>query len=320
MLRWMILSTALAANVLVAADCPLTQSKKQVVHGDKPNEPATANIVKTAAAAGKFKTLLSLLIAADLDEALKGNGPFTVFAPTDEAFAKLPKGTVETLLKPEGKEALAAILSYHVVPKKDGFAYENATADSIYEFKTLNGAKLAIRKTDGGFKVNESNIAVRNIACSNGSVQVIDAVLLPPAAKANTIPAVAEKAGNFKTLLAAVTAAELAEVLSGDGPFTVFAPTDEAFAKLPKGTLEKLLKPENRKQLVSILKLHVVAGKFTAKNLAKADSAKSLLGEKVAIDIADGRLTIGGAKAIATDVKADNGIIHAIDRVLMPVH
>jgi uncharacterized surface protein with fasciclin (FAS1) repeats len=276
--------------------------------------------VKTAATAGQFKTLLSLLVAADLDDALKGDGPFIVFAPTDDAFAKLPKGTLDDLLKPENKAKLAAILKYHVIPKKDTFAYDNADTGVNYEYKTLNGATVSVTRGDGFFKVNDSKIVIQNVTCSNGSVQVIDRVLLPPAAKKQTIPGVAEKAGTFKTLLAAVTAAELAEVLGGDGPFTVFAPTDEAFAKLPKGTVEKLLKPENRKQLVGILKYHVVAGKLSAKELVKAEGVRTLQGGSVSVGISGGRVTVNQASVTASDVPADNGVIHVINEVLMPSH
>ncbi len=301
---------ALSPAAALAADHTRTSAKS----------PAPANIVKTAAAAGQFKTLLSLLIAADLDDALKGDGPFIVFAPTDDAFAKLPKGTVNDLLKPENKGMLTAILTYHVIPKKSAFAFENVPPHSSYEFKTLNGASVKVTPGDGASRVNESKILTPNVACSNGSVQVIDAVLLPPAVKRNTIPAVAEKAGQFKTLLAALSVAELAGVIDGDGPFTVFAPTDEAFAKLPKGAVEKLLKPENRKQLVSLLKYHVVAGKLSAKELVRADGVKTLEGGRVSVGISGGRVTINKAGVIASDVGADNGVIHVIDEVLTPGH
>lgn len=289
-------------------------------HSSRPAKPAPANIVKTAATAGQFKTLLSLLVAADLDDALKGDGPFVVFAPTDDAFAKLPKGTLADLLKPENKAKLTEILSYHVIPNKAALAYDNAHPGRTYEFKTLNGASVKIARGDGSFAVNDSTIQAQNVACSNGSVQVIDRVLLPAAAKRNTIPAVAEKAGQFKTLLAALAAAELAEVIGGDGPFTVFAPTDDAFAKLPKGTVEKLLKPENRSQLVGLLKYHVVTGKLSAKELVKAEGVKTLEGGRVTVGISGGRVTINKTGVIASDVGADNGVIHVIDEVLMPGH
>ncbi len=281
------------------------------------------NVVKTAATAGQFKTLLSLLVAADLDDTLKGDGPFTVFAPTDDAFAKLPKGAVESLLLPENKAKLTSILAYHVIAGKNRFDFGTAAPDQPYEYKTVNGASVTVVKGDGVIRVNDAKVVAQNVACSNGSVQVIDRVLMPPMkakAKANTIPAVAEKAGQFKTLLAALTAAELADVLGGDGPFTVFAPTDDAFAKLPKGTVEKLLKDENRKQLVGVLKYHVVAGKLTAKELVKAEKAKTLQGGSVTVGISGGRVTVNQANVFGSDVGADNGVIHVIDRVLMPGH
>ncbi len=325
MTRFLLLAAfaAFGFSTVQANDCPLTKAKQNISAKTKPSTATgPSNIVKTAASAGSFRTLLTLLIAADLDDALKGDGPFTVFAPTDEAFAKLPKGTIETLLKAENKETLQAILSYHVVPKKERFNFENAMSGENYVFKTLAGGKLKISKGDGTLRVNDAKIIAQNVVCSNGTVQIIDTVLMPPADKktSNTIPAVAMKAGQFKTLLAALTVAELADVLGTEGPFTVFAPTDEAFAKLPKGTVEKLLKDENRKQLVHVLKYHVVAGKFSAKELVKVEKSKTLQGSTVIVNIAEGRVVINESKVLTSDVMADNGVIHIIDRVLLPSH
>jgi uncharacterized surface protein with fasciclin (FAS1) repeats len=133
-----------------------------------------------------------------------------------------------------------------------------------------------------------------------------------------TIVDVAKAAGGFKTLLAAATAAELASVLAGEGPFTVFAPTDEAFAKLPAGTVETLLKKENRAQLVDILKYHVVAGKVSLAKALELREGPTLQGSKVAIRFEDGRVKIGAASLIKADIGASNGIIHVIDQVLIP--
>jgi uncharacterized surface protein with fasciclin (FAS1) repeats len=124
-------------------------------------------------------------------------------------------------------------------------------------------------------------------------------------------------AGSFNTLAAALKAGGLIEALKGKGPFTVFAPTDEAFAKLPKGTVESLLKPENRDQLVAILKYHVVSGKVTSGQVVKLDSAKTLQGSEVSIDATKG-VKINDATVIKADVAASNGVIHVIDRVLLP--
>jgi uncharacterized surface protein with fasciclin (FAS1) repeats len=133
------------------------------------------DIVDTAVDAGSFKTLAAALKAADLIETLKGKGPFTVFAPTDEAFEKLPKGTVEDLLKPENKKKLASILTYHVVAGK----VMAADVVKLEEAKTVEGSKVKIVVKDGKVKVNDANVVKTDIVCKNGVIHVIDAVILP---------------------------------------------------------------------------------------------------------------------------------------------
>lgn len=125
-------------------------------------------------------------------------------------------------------------------------------------------------------------------------------------------------AGSFKTLVAAVTAAELVEALKGEGPFTVFAPSDDAFAKIPAEKIEELLKPENKEALQGILTYHVVSGKVMAADVVELTSAKTVNGKEVTIAVADGKVTIDGANVIATDIKCANGVIHVIDSVIMP--
>ncbi|MFT6925305.1 MAG: putative surface protein with fasciclin (FAS1) repeats [Psychromonas sp.] len=129
---------------------------------------------------------------------------------------------------------------------------------------------------------------------------------------------VAVENGSFTTLAAALTAAGLVDTLKGEGPFTVFAPTDEAFAKLPEGTVEMLLLPENKAQLVSVLTYHVVAGKVMAADVMKMDSAATLQGQNVMIKIMDGNVMINDAKVVTADVEASNGVIHVIDSVILP--
>ena len=137
-------------------------------------------------------------------------------------------------------------------------------------------------------------------------------------AKAADIVDTASAAGSFKTLITAVKAAGLVDTLKGKGPFTVFAPTDEAFAKLPNGTLDNLLKPENKKQLVAILTYHVVPGKVMAKDLAGQKTiAKSVEGSEIAVDATNG-VKVDNAKVVKADIQASNGVIHAIDAVIMP--
>jgi uncharacterized surface protein with fasciclin (FAS1) repeats len=125
-------------------------------------------------------------------------------------------------------------------------------------------------------------------------------------------------AGSFKTLAKALEAADLVATLKGAGPFTVFAPTDEAFAKLPAGTLEALLKPENKAKLQRILTAHVVAGKVMAADVVKISSAKSVSGDTLAIASRNGGVTVDGAKVVKTDIAATNGVIHVIDSVILP--
>uniref|UniRef100_UPI004048997F fasciclin domain-containing protein n=1 Tax=Roseivirga sp. TaxID=1964215 RepID=UPI004048997F len=123
---------------------------------------------------------------------------------------------------------------------------------------------------------------------------------------------------NLKTLVAAVKAAGLVDVLKGKGPFTVFAPTDAAFAALPAGTLEMLLKPENKDKLVAILTYHVVAGQVMSTDLSNGQEAATVQGEKIKVSIYDGKVKISGANVIAADVKASNGVVHVIDAVILP--
>jgi len=129
---------------------------------------------------------------------------------------------------------------------------------------------------------------------------------------------VAVSAGQFDTLAAALKAAGLVATLKGDGPFTVFAPTDEAFAKLPKGTVENLLKPENRDKLIAILTYHVVPGKVYAADVVKLDSAETVNGARVGIKVANGSVNIDNANVIKPDIAASNGVIHVIDTVILP--
>jgi len=136
--------------------------------------------------------------------------------------------------------------------------------------------------------------------------------------KSKDIVDTAVAAGQFTTLAAALQAADLVDTLKGDGPFTVFAPTDAAFAKLPEGTVESLLKPENRDQLVAILTYHVVAGKVEAADVVKLDEAKTVNGQDVQITVADNGVQVNDANVIKTDIEASNGVIHVIDTVIIP--
>ncbi len=269
------------------------------------------DIIDTAVSAGSFKTLAAALAAADLVDALKGDGPFTVFAPTDAAFAKLPAGTVEALLMPENRDTLVAILTYHVVPG-------DVRADQVVKLngaKSLNGQRIDIQARKGKVMVDGATVTQTDIVCGNGVIHVIDEVILPTS---ENIVEVAYEAGAFGTLIAAAKAAGLADTLANGGDFTVFAPTDAAFAKLPAGTLESLLKPENREQLAAILKYHIVEGRVYSETALKVRRAETLQGGTVDIRIKRGAAMVNDAKLITTDIDASNGVIHVIDTVLLP--
>ena len=230
-------------------------------------------IVQTAVDADGFNTLVAAVKAAGLVDTLNSPTQFTVFAPTDEAFANLPSGTLEALLKPENKQQLVNILKFHVVAgrvnAKD--AYNLQFAD------TVNGQRAAIDFKGDHLMIGDAEAVATDIQCSNGVIHVIDKVIMP---SSDTIPAVAKSAGSFNTLLAAVGAAGLGEVLSSPGPFTVFAPTDDAFAKLPEGTVETLLKPENKQKLVDILKYHVVAGRVYSPGAGNSRKCGNFIGSE----------------------------------------
>ncbi|MBI1191010.1 MAG: fasciclin domain-containing protein [Tepidisphaera sp.] len=275
------------------------------------NEQADKDIVDTAVAAGKFNTLAAALKAAGLIETLKGAGPFTVFAPTDEAFAKLPKGTVEELLKPENKAKLVAILTYHVVPG-EVLAKDVKTGAAV----TVNGQRVDLVAKDGKVTVDGADVISADVKASNGVIHVIDKVILP---SDQNVVQTAIKNGHFKTLATLIEKAGLVDALSGPGPFTVFAPTDEAFAKLPKETVAELLTPAGKEKLTKILTYHVVQGRiFSDKVASKGWSSGTLNGAELTSKTEHGKVMVNNATVTATDIDASNGVIHVIDTVLIP--
>ncbi len=290
---------------------------------EEPMAEETSNtIVDIAVNDGRFNTLVAAVTAAGLAETLSGEGPFTVFAPTDDAFAALPEGTVDALLQdPQG--ALTDVLLYHVVSGK----VMAADVVGLDAAATLGGEDIAVSVDGDRVMLNGSTaVVITDIEASNGVIHVIDSVLLPPsmaAAEADpmAMPSIAEIAvadGNFTTLVAALDAAGLVDTLSGEGSFTVFAPTDEAFAALPEGTVEALLQdPEGA--LRNILLYHVVDGKVMAADVVGLDAATSLAGEDIAISVDGDQVMLNGtANVVATDIEASNGVIHVIDAVILP--
>jgi len=280
-------------------------------------EVVTKDLVDTAVAAGSFTTLATALKAAGLVDVLKGEDSFTVFAPTDDAFAALPAGALEALLK--NPEALKTVLLYHVVPGKV-MAADVAKVKSV---ESAAGLPLAVTVADGKVMIGDANVTAVDIEASNGVIHVIDKVLLPPepqaaqaSAAAMDLVDTAVAAGNFTTLATALKAAGLVDVLKGSDEFTVFAPTDKAFKKLPPRTLKALL--ANPERLKTVLLYHVVPGRLAAVDVAKSKQLETAAGITLPVRVRNGHLLVGGATVTTPDVEAANGVIHVIDTVLIP--
>ena len=286
----------------------------------------TKTIVDIAVEDGRFETLVAALQAADLVSTLSGEGPFTVFAPTDDAFAALPDGVVAGLL--EDIPSLTEVLTYHVV---SGTVLAE-TVVGLTSAATLQGEEVTIEVIDGSVKIDGATVVITDIIGSNGVIHVIDSVILPTEIAASlsspeatkTIVDIAVEDGRFETLVAALQAADLVSTLSGEGPFTVFAPTDDAFAALPDGVVAGLL--EDIPSLTEVLTYHVVSGTVLAETLVGLTSAATLQGEEVTIEVIDpnrppltiGNVMIDGATVLITDIIGSNGVIHVIDAVILP--
>lgn len=270
-------------------------------------ETEETTIVDIATSDDRFSTLVTALDAAGLVETLAGEGPFTVFAPTDDAFAALPEGTVEALL--EDADALTQVLTYHVVAG----SVSAADVTSLSNATTLQGQPVVVSTSDG-VMINQAEVIQPDVMASNGVIHVVNSVLLPPS---GDIVEVASNAGSFNTLVTAVEAAGLVETLQGEGPFTVFAPTDEAFGKLPEGTVPALL--EDPETLAQILTYHVVPGRVFSGDVVNIDAAGTVQGQSIGVSVMDGSVMLNDTSTVtATDVLATNGVIHVIDTVIMP--
>lgn len=263
-------------------------------------------------ASDNAKTLTAAVTAAGLVQTLQGPGPFTVFAPTDAAFAAI-QSDVDNLLRPENKAELAKVLTCHVVSGKK-MASDLKDGEQL---TALDGSKLIVKISNGKVMVNDATITTKDVEASNGVVHLIDKVILPAKPKEKTMDIVAIASESAKTLAAALTAAGLVETLQGNGPFTVFAPTDAAFAAIQKD-VDNLLKPENKAKLANILTYHVVAGKAMAADLMDGQELTTVQGTTLKVSIKNGKVLINGANVVSADIPASNGVIHVIDKVVMP--
>lgn len=339
-----------AAAIAQTTPTKISQQQLQIAQAEE-------TIVGVASGDETFSTLVSAVKAAELVETLQGEGPFTVFAPTNEAFDALPQEVVTFLLEPENQDLLQELLTYHVV--------EGNVMSTDLETGMVNSleGELAVEVSQAGVMVNEANVIQADVEASNGTIHVIDTVLIPEgfletiearmgadieAAEAQDMEAemgdmeaqmdsdeveadteaaeaemetpdlvtLASNEEELSTLVAAVEAAGLVETLQGEGPLTIFAPTNAAFEALPEGVLEFLLEPENQDLLERILTYHVVEGNVMSTDL-ETGSIEALGGD-IAIDVSEDGVKINNANVIQADVEASNGTVHVIDTVLVP--
>lgn len=274
----------------------------------------TKDIPANAEATGSHDSLVAALAHAGLVETLQGDGPFTVFAPTDAAFeaAGIDLSTFDTEAE---NETLSDILLYHVISG----AVDAANVTDGMVATMVNGDNATFAVTNETVMINDANVTTRDVAASNGIIHIIDKVLLPPAEEPalEDISGVAAGTGVHDSLVAALAHAGLVATLQGDGPFTVFAPTDEAFAEagIDLSTFDN---DEANATLTDILTYHVYAGSVAAADVTDGMVATMVNGDDATFTVVNGTVMVGGATVTTPDVAASNGVIHVIDKVLMP--
>ncbi len=272
---------------------------------------ATDDIPTNAASTGIHDSLVAALTQADLVTTLQGDGPFTVFAPTDQAFidAGIDLTTFDT---DEENATLVDILTYHVV---SGKVMSTDLTDGM-EASALNQDTLTFSVSATEVKVNDAVVTTADVESSNGVIHVIDKVLMPPADLVD-IPATAQSTGVHTALVAALSQANLVATLQGTGPFTVFAPTDQAFtdAGIDLTTFDT---DEENATLVDILTYHVVSGTVVSSDLTDGMEAAALNQDTLTFSVSATEVKVNDAVVTTADVATSNGVIHVIDKVLMP--
>jgi len=269
---------------------------------------ALESIAAIASGNDDFSTLVAALQAADLVDTFAGEGNFTVFAPTNAAFDALPEGALEGLLA--DKDALTAVLTYHVLGSE-------VRAADLVEGKnfaaTLNGANAVVEVGDAGVTINKAGITATDVEASNGVIHIIDQVILPP----STVADIVYTSAAHTVLMGALESANLVDTLDGEGTFTVFAPTDDAFQPLiDDGTIASL----SVDALTNILLYHVLGSAVFSTDIDGPVSVATLEGSEMTVSpTAEGGVSINDAANVAAaDLAATNGVLHVIDSVLLP--
>jgi transforming growth factor-beta-induced protein len=284
---------------------------------DKP--APTKDLVQLAQSNSDLSTLVTALNAANLGGTLKGSGPYTVFAPSNEAFAKLAPGVVDLLIA--NPASLAEVLKYHVVSGKVlSSDLKNGTVPTL-----LTGKSITVTVSGMGVKLNgSSNVTNADEQATNGVVHIIDEVLLPPGFEMpkKSIAAIASETPSLSTLVQALTMfPNLVSALSGAGSYTVFAPTNDAFAALLEATGQTSLNDVPESVIERLLKYHVIAGaSLMSGDLSNGQMAATLLSDddKVTVTIDGSSVKINQANVTSADIEASNGVIHIVDAVLVP--
>lgn len=299
--RTIALGMAVAASV--AAPAALAEKSP-----DSTEKAPTQNVVEIAASNPDFSTLVALVQTANLAGALSTTSPITVFAPTNDAFASLPKATVKRITSRPA--ALKSVLTYHVAPAK-------LTASDVVAMRkipTLQGGSIRVQVAGSTVRLDgRSTVTATDIMATNGVVHVIDNVLLPR--RQQDVVSLLSGNPNFTTFVDLVKRAGITEGLAS-GSLTVFAPTNRAFARVPKATLDKLA--ANPAALKKVLASHVARTSLPAWRAARVSSIRTASGARVTVKMRRGVTTANGARVVRKNVRTANGIIHAVDRVLIP--
>lgn len=273
-------------------------------------EEEPKNIVQTASANDDFDTLVEALIAAGLDSTLANESKeFTVFAPTDAAFEKLDSSYLTNLVENDTAN-LTKLLTYHVL---SGTIMSSDLSDGM-SVETLQGKYIDISIDGGTVSINDAEVTTTDIECSNGVIHVIDTVLVPK----DNIVETAISYNDFNTLVDAVVAADLVDTLSDESEeYTVFAPTDVAFSDLDTEYLNNLVNNDTA-NLTDILTYHVLPSVVYSYELSDNMTATTVQGSNITVDIINQSIYIDDAKVILSDIECSNGIIHVIDKVILP--
>lgn len=284
-----------------------------------PSFSAEGDIVNIAAGNSDFSILVAALQKAELVGALEGEGPFTVFAPTDAAFVKLLGDLgieAEDLLN---HPQLSEVLLYHVVSGK----VMSTDLSNGLQAPTLNGESIKVDLT-AGVKINSSNVVTADIEATNGVIHVIDEVLVPSSFVLSAAPSIPEtvvdialSSEDFSMLVSLLQKADLVGALQGEGPFTVFAPTNKAFEDLLSALGISASDLMAQPDLAKVLLYHVVSGSVLSTDLSDGLEAATLNGESIKFDLSSG-VKVNSSGVVAADLLAQNGVVHVVDSVLVP--